>query len=446
MKQHLIIRFRGQLTPEPPHWAMGAQGSVVLPSRSTNDVDAVFDAFKLPYFIATEYVSKNESRWGRDEIMIGLDRTYRIIPQDSPEIPSAIVDRLKAISNVEMVRLAGIAMVDLPNSFTFSLDSHQKYDRPRKEIYLDEAHMFTKGNKRIKIAILDTGVWANHPEYKDTLSDGFDFVDIIDGTPEALAKDINKSESVFGGDFREIDDDYDDPLVGHGTHVTGIIAAKGINMPVGVAPHCTIIPVKVLAALKQGDKYVGAGLVDNINNGIKWAVDKGADVINMSLGIKHESGGLPHEEIIAYAKRKNVTVVAASGNDGHEESYYPGALPHVLAVGATDEQNNIAFFSTYGKHVSFVAPGTEIRSSFLNNGYSNSTGTSHASPFVAGAVALLKSYALEKGVKLNDSQVKYLMKNTAERPFRGIKNNKWGFGKINIADALKLLQYKLKNS
>jgi thermitase len=353
---------------------------------------------------------------------------------------------LKSVPEIEMVRLASIAVVDLPMASSFSFATNEKYDRARKEIYLDEAHLLTKGNKTIKIAILDTGVWANHPEYKDNLQDGFDFVDIIDGTPEALAKQINANESVFGGDFTGIDEDFNDPLVGHGTHVTGIIAAKGINMSLGVAPNCTIIPVKVLAALKQGEKYVGAGLVDNINNGIKWAIDKGADVINMSLGIKHEAGGLPHAEIIEYAKTKNVTVVAASGNDGSEESYYPGALPHVLAVGASDENNEIAFFSTYGKQVSFVAPGTNIRSSFLNDSYSNSTGTSHASPFVAGAVALLKSYAFELGHKLSDSQVKYILKSTADKPFEGIKNKKWGYGKLNIIDALKLLQYKLNKN
>lgn len=443
MKQHLIIKLRNELDNRNLHWSAAVKGDVKLPEKSIKAIDDIFKKYNLDYFISNEYLSETHNLWTKDEISSALNRTYRIILQKDFDIPVTLVEELRTLPVVEMVRLANIAKVDLPISSSLSFDSKIKYDKPRKEIYLDEAHLITKGNKKIRIAVLDTGVWANHPEYKDNLKDGFDFVDIIDGTPEALAKKLNANESIFGGDFREIDDDFHDPLVGHGTHVTGIIASQGLNMPLGVAPNCTIIPVKVLGALKQGDKYVGAGLVDNINNGIKWAIDKGADVINMSLGIKHESGGLPHEEIIEYAKKKNVTVVAASGNDGSEESYYPGSLPHVLAVGATDENNNIAFFSTYGKQVSFVAPGTNINSSFLNNTYSNSTGTSHASPFVAGAVALLKSYALDNGHTLSDSQVKYIMKNTADRPFNGIKNKKWGYGKLNIIDALKLLQYKI---
>jgi thermitase len=446
MKQHLILKLKKSLDIGNLHWSSAVKGDVKLPEQTIKAIDDIFKKYNIDYFISNEYLCKTHNLWSKDEISAALNRTYRVILQKDYEIPVTLIEELKSVPEIEMVRLASIAVVDLPMASSFSFATNEKYDRARKEIYLDEAHLLTKGNKTIKIAILDTGVWANHPEYKDNLQDGFDFVDIIDGTPEALAKQINANESVFGGDFTGIDEDFNDPLVGHGTHVTGIIAAKGINMSLGVAPNCTIIPVKVLAALKQGEKYVGAGLVDNINNGIKWAIDKGADVINMSLGIKHEAGGLPHAEIIEYAKTKNVTVVAASGNDGSEESYYPGALPHVLAVGASDENNEIAFFSTYGKQVSFVAPGTNIRSSFLNDSYSNSTGTSHASPFVAGAVALLKSYAFELGHKLSDSQVKYILKSTADKPFEGIKNKKWGYGKLNIIDALKLLQYKLNKN
>jgi thermitase len=445
MKQHVIVQLKKELDADNLHWTVAVKGEVALPEKTIRSIDNIFKKFGLKYFISNEYQPASQV-WSSDEIATGLNRTYRIILQEDTTIPLALVDELRQLSEVEKVRLGTIAKATLPTASALSFDSFKGYDRPRKDIYLDEAHLYTKGNRKIKIAVLDTGVWSDHPEYRDNLQSGFDFVDIIDGTPEAIAAKLNQTENVFAGDFKEVDDDYNDPIVGHGTHVTGIIAAKGINMSPGVALNCSIIPVKVLGALKQGEKYVGAGLVDNINNGIKWAIDKGADVINMSLGIKHESGGLPHEEVIAYAKKKNVTVVAASGNDGSEESYYPGALPHVLAVGATDDNDRVAFFSTYGKQVSFVAPGTEIRSSFLNNSYSNSTGTSHASPFVAGAVALLKSYALDKGMKLTDSQVKYLLKNTADKSFAGIKNKKWGFGKLNIVDALKLLQYKINHN
>jgi subtilisin family serine protease len=257
-----------------------------------------------------------------------------------------------------------------------------------------------------------------------------DFVDIIDGAEK------------FIGDYLGYDSDPKDD-VGHGTHVCGILAAKGLKMEKGVVPSCKIIPVRVLGALKKGDAIVGAGLIDNINTGIKWAVDQGVDVINMSLGIKHEGGGLPHEQVIKYAQRKGVTIVAASGNDGSQDLYYPGALPGVIAVGSVDNNGQMATFSTYGAHVSFVAPGTGIVSSFPENKYSMSSGTSQASPYVAGAIALLKSFASKFGQKLKDNQVKYILKHTSDRMSGQFKDIKSGYGRINLLDALKLLKYKL---
>ena len=145
-----------------------------------------------------------------------------------------------------------------------------------------------------------------------------------------------------------------------------------------------------------------------------------------------------------YAQSKGVSIVAAAGNDGQEKLYYPGALPYVIAVGAVDEQNQVARFSTYGSQVDLVAPGTNIYSTYVNNKYAFSTGTSHAAPFVTGAVALLKSYALAKrGIQLLDRQVKYLLQETADKLDRHFKHRKAGFGKLNLLDALRLLDSKL---
>ena len=143
--------------------------------------------------------------------------------------------------------------------------------------------------------------------------------------------------------------------------------------------------VRVLATMKSGDRLVGAGIVDNINTGIKWAVDNGADVINMSLGIKHTGGGLPHEDVIRYALSKNVTVVAASGNDGTAERYYPGALPGVIAVGAVDDDGAVTQFTSYGAQhhgASRRARTSTARSRTTATPFAS--GTSQASPFVAG--------------------------------------------------------------
>jgi thermitase len=217
-------------------------------------------------------------------------------------------------------------------------------------------------------------------------------------------------------------------------------------MPCGVVPECKVLPVRVLGAMQQGARRVGAGLIDNINVGIKWAVDQGADVINMSLGIRHTDGGLPHADVIDYARRKGVTVVAAAGNDGQEELYYPGALPYVLAVGAVDEGGDVARYSTFGPQVSFVAPGTNIYSTYLDGRYAFSTGTSHATPFVTGACALLKSMARARGRTLTDGQTKHVLKHTADRIGTTFKDKHAGFGLINLFDAARLLDHKLNRN
>ena len=115
----------------------------------------------------------------------------------------------------------------------------------------------------------------------------------------------------------------------------------------------------------------------------------------------------------------------------------------MVAVGAVDEQDEIASFSTFGDHVSLSAPGSNILSAFADHAYAISSGTSQAAPFVSGAVALLKSYARERGKKLTDGQVKWLLTHTARRSSRLFKDEKAGFGRLHILDALKLLHHKL---
>ena len=139
-----------------------------------------------------------------------------------------------------------------------------------------------------------------------------------------------------------------------------------------------------------------------------------------------------------------MTIVSASGNNGAEDLYYPGAYPYVVTVGALDQaQQYVAPFSTYGKHVDLVAPGTDVYSSFLKNGYAFSSGTSHAAPFVTGSIALLKSFALSQGHKLSDSKVKYLLKHTSDKADSRYKHPKAGYGRLNIGDAIRLLRQKL---
>ncbi|NEO31446.1 MAG: S8 family serine peptidase [Symploca sp. SIO3C6] len=414
-----------------PHWQKLIADQSLVKTRLHPDVDAVFSRHQLPFWVTKEYDSA-ERQWSRSECDCGLDRIYRLILQSHRKVLPTVLQELSQLPIVESAAMGDIGYADLPELQPMQM-SVTTGARSRLVIGVPDAHqLFTTGSPSITIAVLDTGVDLNHPELSEVLLPGYDFVDIINGAGK------------FVGDFLGFDEDPEDE-VGHGTHVAGIIAAKGDRMPPGVVPQCRILPVRVLGAMKKGNKRIGSGLIDNINVGIKWAIDRGADVINMSLGVKSTGGGLPHQEVVDYAQRQGVTLVAASGNDGKEESYYPGALPHVITVGAIDELNKVAPFSTYGKQVDFVAPGTDIYSTYIKDDYAFSTGTSHAAPFVSGAVALLKSYALiKKGINLRDQQIKYLLQQTADKFDQRFKHRKAGFGKLNLLDALRLLDYKLR--
>ena len=317
MKQHIRLKLRQVVsTTRFPHWQNILKNKDLAKTRLYPEIDQVFAEYQIPIWVTQEYYPSGRN-WDSTELATGLDRIYRLICQSERKIPPDLIRELSNIPIVEDVQLGAIGQADLPELLPSQM-SITTDRRSRDAIYLDEAHqLFTRGHPEITVAVLDTGVNLDHPEYKHTLHPGYDFVNIIDGA------------SKFVGDFLGYDDDPDDE-VGHGTHVTGIIAAQGINMPVGVVSQCRILPVRVLGAMKRGSKRVGAGLIDNINSGIKWAIDRGADVINMSLGIQHTGGGLPHKEVVDYAKLKGVTIVAASGNDGTEQLYYPGALPYVI--------------------------------------------------------------------------------------------------------------------
>src|SRR5207248_2506907 len=181
--------------------------------------------------------------------------------------------------------------------------------------------------------------------------------------------------------------------VGHGSHVGGIIGAHGWRLPPGVAGRSMLLPLRVLAAArdKKSNKLVGVGSLPDINAGLKVAVDMGADVLNLSFGTPASAvpdGPPPHRDVIDYAVHYGCTLVAAMGNSGRQEAYYPAAYPEVIAVGSVDEAGKRSHFSTTGEHIALSAPGEQIVSAG-RHGYESGSGTSYAAPFVSGAAALL---------------------------------------------------------
>jgi subtilisin family serine protease len=437
LKPHFIIKLHqpAAATNQIPHWVDAIAAKTGGSRQLVPAIDAILASKSVPVWVTREYPTAGRE-WSTAEIKHGLNRIYRLILHDDRQLPKTLIRDISLLPEVSYARMGDVAVAELPKAHALAdgkATANSGTDRASRDaIRLPEAHLSSQGDRRIVIAVLDTGVDVNHDELVHAYLPGKDVVDIIDGADRFL------------GDFLGYDNDPEDTIVGHGTHVAGIIAAAGTHMPRGVAPQCRILPVRVLGAMKRGDKPVGAGLVDNINVGLKWAIDQGAEVVNMSLGVRDVGGGLPYKEVIDYARSKNVTIVAASGNNGSEDLYYPGAYPYVVTVGALDQdREQVAPFSTYGKQVDLVAPGTDVYSSFLNNGYAFSSGTSHAAPFVTGAIALLKSFARAKGHKLSDGKVKYIIKHTSDKVSSRYKHPKAGYGRLNIGDAMRLLRQKL---
>lgn len=251
-----------------------------------------------------------------------------------------------------------------------------------------------QGSSSIKIAIIDTGVDLDHPDLSAKIVPGFDFVN---------------NDSVA-------DDDH-----GHGTHCAGIAAAS-TNNGVGVAGigfSCSIMPIKVLSAS-------GAGSTSNVANGIIWAVDNGAKVVSLSLG-----GGAPSftlESAVDYAWNNGVVVVAAAGNDGSTAMMYPGAYTNAIAVGSTNSDDSRSSFSNYGPWVDVAAPGSGILNTTMGGSYGYMSGTSMATPHVAGLAGLLWD-------KLGTSTNVSMIRNKIETTSNNIGS--WvAFGRVNVADAL----------
>lgn len=215
----------------------------------------------------------------------------------------------------------------------------------------------TRGDAGVVVAVVDTGVDLDHPDLAGNVVSGYNVI-----SPAGFPQDDH----------------------GHGTHVAGIVAAvtdNGVGVA-GVAGGCRIMPVKVL-------NNVGEGTDFDVATGIQWAVGNGAGIINMSLGGPDYSYALA--EAVDYAYGKNVLLIAAAGNDGMGSILYPAAFPRVTAVGATDSADRLASFSNYGDVLDIVAPGVSVFSTLWNNSYAYLSGTSMATPHVAGVAALVQS-------------------------------------------------------
>jgi thermitase len=261
----------------------------------------------------------------------------------------------------------------------------------RAMLGLTSAHAVTQGDGVI-VAVLDTGVYLNHPALVSKLTaERYDFVD-----DDAWPDDVGNG----------LDDDGDgeaDEVVGHGTHVAGIVLM--------VAPNARIMPLRVLDSDGIGDDGI-------IVQAIEYAITHGARVINLSLGTADESDLL--EEAVERATRAGAVVVSASGNANSKTRQYPAAEGCVIAVTSVNQSDVKSSFSNYGSWVDIAAPGEAIYSMLENDGYGSWSGTSMAAPFVSGQAALIR--------RLRPDWNPWQISAAIARTSRDIRANNPGFG------------------
>lgn len=289
--------------------------------------------------------------------------------------------------------LNGLSILNAPN------DPYLSFQYGLELINAPAGWKYEKGSSRVTIAVLDTGVDLVHQDLAGKLVAGYNFV--------------------AGNEIPQDDN-------GHGTGVAGICAAVTDNGAgiAGVSWGASIMPVKILDSSGNGN-FVRAA------QGIIWAVDHGAQVINLSLGGYTSSSLL--EDAINYAIQKGVVVVAASGNQGIDLITYPARYDGVISVGSVDQDSQRSSFSNYGPELDVVAPGSAIFSLSGLGSYSYISGTSAAAPFASGLVALLLSAKENSYLKIGNQ----ICRSSLDLGAQG-RDDQYGCGLIQVDKAIKL--------
>lgn len=400
-----------------------AKSRVIVKLKDGASISSLIKKAKSYNIQSTKVTTLNE----KDK---ALGNLYVMNVKNNSQMQAAKLDKLPEVEFAEPVYKYHQYSTDVEYDYQWALKNNEEYGIKDADIQYEmlESLMDQRKLYETLIAVVDTGVDATLADLKNKVATdlGKNFI------PRIPTNDAN-------------DDN------GHGTHVAGIIAAESNNgySVAGINPKAKIMPVKVLDRSGGGD-------TDQIAMGIKYAVDHGAKVINLSLG------GTPSrviESMLKYAASKNVTVVAASGNEGDSMVGYPASSKYAIAVGATNKLDIVTDFSNFGPQLDVVAPGASIPSLLPNGNVTYLDGTSMATPHVAAVAGLL----LSENPNMTPNEVEHILTLTTDdvavddvmqdhfnydSPFKAPPGFDLasGWGRLNAFKAVSMVELNLKVS
>jgi subtilisin family serine protease len=332
-----------------------------------------------------------------------INRRYTIISAIAATVPENVLDKIKRSPNVEYIEIDEKMYAHIPIGVCQEIQI-LKQIVPWGIDRIGSRLVNATGNtgKGIKIGILDTGVDYLHEDIGRNYKGGYNFID-----NDKDARDHN----------------------GHGTHVAGIVAAEDNDIGVvGVAPDAYIYSVRIL-------DYDAIGTASDITAGLEWCLNNSMQIVNMSLGAREDSISVRNAIDVLYDN--GILLIAAAGNSGNgmgtgDSIDNPARYNSVVAVGATDINDNRASFSSTGPRLEISAPGKDICSLLPGNKYASLSGTSMSSPHVAGVAALIMS--ADPG--MSNVRTRIRLQTTAQNISKGSFGAKSWFG-YGLVDAVK---------
>jgi len=390
--------------------------------------------------VTREVIAAINSKHGTSEMSTSRFGGFKRLRIPKRKTVAEMVEIYKKNPNVEYAEPNFIAQAFwVPNDELYPYQWHFDNDE-YGGIHMEAAWELAAGDSGVIVAVIDSGVaYEDWEEFVDRPGRGQDYWITYQQAPDLAGTSFVPGYDFVNDDAHPNDDD------GHGTHVTGTIAQSTNNAlgVAGIAFNTSIMPVKVLNS--NGD-----GTYADIADGIYFAAQNGAHIINMSLG--GDSPSITLENALAYAYDQGVTIICASGNDGADSVSYPAAYDaYCIAVGATRYDEAVAYYSNQGASLDLTAPGGDLNVDQNGDGYGDGVlqqtfgdsptdwgywfyqGTSMAAPHVSGVAALL----IAANVATTPDEIREALQSTAEDKSAPGWDPAYGWGILNAAAALQ---------